>query len=196
MRCLIILFGLFFWTSNTEASPPKSVLSSPTLALSPTIEDYETFYNKMENMTKDFTSFDSWADISFKNKTTNKTIDWKDISDYEKTMFCLTMAERATLYFTEINNFWQKELEKFDKPGFQIISKPDAKDKQKPALKENVQLYVNKLLALRKKFALEYENFAVKSFEKYKKEIPEFERTKILKDIRDYHDKHNLIERK
>lgn len=150
----------------------------------------------MEDITENFFSFDSWEDISFQNKTTDKLIEWKELSDYEKTLFCLIMAKRTTFHLAKIDVFWQNELQKFDKPDFRLISKAGAEGKQKAALKEDVVLYLAKLTKLRKKFATIYEEFAIESFKKYAEEIPEFEKGKILQDIREYHDKHNLVERK
>ena len=163
---------------------------------SPTLEDYEKFLTNTENMAKDFMVFDSWREMSFKHKVTGKVTEWKDFSDYEKTMFCLTMADRTTAYFTKLDTFWKNELKAFDNPNHKLIPVPNpANEKQRPATKEDVEKYLKKLTTLRNNFALEYEKFAEKSIKTYEKEIPQPEREKMLKTIQDYHDKHKLLER-
>lgn len=192
MKPSILYLFIFFniWGIYLQAQEPVKEFS-------PTIEDYEKFMTKMEDMTKNLTTLDSWEKISFKHKVTGKIIEWKNLSDYEKTMFCLVMAERTTDYLTKMDMYWQQELKIFDKPNHKLIPMSNPKnDKQKPAKKEDVKIYVYELLALRKKFALEYENFAKKSLKTYEKEIPQPEREKILKSIFDYHDKYKLVERK
>jgi hypothetical protein len=202
---LFLVLGLcvFYGTQGVysqaqSGQPPVTVPPTPAAPEpSPTLEQYEKFLTKMETMAKNFTNFDSWKEMSFKHKVTGKVVEWKDLSEFEKTMFCLIMADRTTAYFTRMNEFWQDELKEFDDPNHKLVPTPNPEnDKQKPATKEDVKKYVDKLTVLRKDFALEYEKFAEKSLKTYEKEIPQAERDKMLKSMKEYHDKHKLIERK
>jgi hypothetical protein len=203
LAALLSVFGFFIFYgmqgvySQSPAQPQPLAPQAPAEDPSPTIEDYEKFLTKIENMGKNFMVFDSWKEMSFKHKVTGKVVEWKDLSDYEKTMFCLIMAERTSAYFTKMNTYWQNELKEFDDPNHKLVPTPNPEnDKQKPATKEDVKKYVEKLTTLRKNFAVEYEKFAEKSLKTYEKEIPQPEREKMLKSMRDYHDKHKLVERK
>lgn len=191
-------FGGYFQTSHAQQQTQNVVSLEPAMETpSPTLEDYEKFLDKMDKMAKNFMVFDSWKEITFKHKTTGKVVEWKDLSDYEKTMFCLVMAERTTGYFTRMDAYWQQELKAFDNPNHKLVPTPDPQnDKQKPATKEDVKKYVERLSEIRKKFAVEYEKFAEDSIKKYEKEIAAPEGEKMLKAIKEYHDKNKLVERK
>jgi len=164
---------------------------------SKTLEDYEKVLSKFEEMTKNFMVFDSWKEIQFKHKTTNEIVKWEDLSDFQKTLFCITMGERVTSHFSKMNDFWNAELKQFDLPGHKLVPVPNPQnEKQKPATKEDVTKYIEKLTTIRKGFAVEYEKYVEKSFKTYEKEIPQAERDSLLKSIRDNHDKLKLVERK
>lgn len=164
---------------------------------SPTFEDYESLLEKLIKVSKDFAKLEAWDSIKLKNKVTGKVVEWKELSEFDKHMFCLTMLERATAHFSKVDEFWQLEIKKFDNLNHKLVPVPmPMNDKQKPAKLEDVKKYVEKLTSLRKSFAVEYESFAEKTFKTYEKEIPKEEREKMTKEIRAFHDKHKLIERK
>lgn len=176
---------------------PVELEQTPVEQLSPTFEDYESLLDKLTKLLKDYAKLESWDDIKLKNKVTEKVIEWKELSEFEKHMFCLMMLERVTVHFAKIDEFWQLEIKKFDDPNHKLVSVPmPMNDKQKPAKLEDVKKYVEKLTSLRKSLAVEYELFAEKTFKTYEKEIPKEEREKIIKQILTFHDKNKLIERK
>ncbi len=206
MRTLFSLFCVtvlaFFVVGFSGLKPtvyaqPPVVEQPPVEQPSPTFEDYESLLEKLTKVSKDFTKLEAWDGIKLKNKITGKIVEWKELSEFDKHMFCLTMLERATAHFTKVDEFWQLEIKKFDDPNHKLVSVPmPENDKQKPAKLEDVKKYVEKLTSLRKSFAVEYEAFAEKTFKTYEKEIPKEEREKMTKEIRAFHDKHKLIERK
>ena len=182
-------------TSANAQQPPtvEQTVEQP----SPTFEDYESLLEKLTKVSKDFTKLEVWDGIKLKNKVTGKVVEWKELSEFDKHMFCLTMLERATAHFSKVDEFWQLEIKKFNDPNHKLVSIPmPMNDKQKPAKLEDVKKYVEKLTSLRKFFAVEYEMFVEKTFKTYEKEIPKEEREKMTKEIRAFHDKHKLIERK
>lgn len=177
-----------------DSHPPVVV---PDEVPSPTLEDYEKTFAKMEKVTKDFMKLESWDGIKLRNTTTNKIVEWKELSEFDKTMFCLMMCERASAHLSKLNEFWALELKRFDDPNHKLVPTPmPANEKQKPTTKEDTKKYLDKLISMRKAFAVEYEAFAEKSFKTYEKEVPKEEREKTLKGIREFHDKQKLIERK
>lgn len=192
------LFAFNGFLAPSQAQQAIETVMEPVIEQpSPTLEDYEKYLAKMEKISKDFMVFDSWKEMSFKHKVTGKVVEWKDLSEYEKTMFCVVMAERTTAYFTRMDAFWKEELKSFENPNHKLVPVPNPEnEKQKPATKEDVTKYVEKLTSIRKNFAVEYEKFAEASFKKYEKEIPAPEREKMLNSIREYHDKFKLVERK
>lgn len=181
-------------------TPPPTIgvpAAAPVEEPSPTLEDYENILAKMEKVTKDFMKFESWDGIKLRNTVTNKVVEWKELSEFDKTMFCLMMCERASAHLSKLNEFWVLELKKFDDPNHKLVPTPmPANEKQKPATKEDAKKYLEKLTSIRKSFAVEYEAYAEKSFKTYEKEVPKEEREKTMKGIREFHDKQKLIERK
>lgn len=179
-----------------QDTPPPPVVVGDEVP-SPTLEDYEKTLAKMEKVTKDFMKLESWDGIKLRNVTTNKIVEWKELSEFDKTMFCLMMCERASAHLSKLNEFWALELKRFDDPNHKLVPTPmPANEKQKPATKEDTKKHLDKLVSMRKVFAVEYEAFAEKSFKTYEKEVPKEEREKTLKGIREFHDKQKLIERK
>ncbi len=193
---LIFKFFALYDIQNVYLQFQQPLLRITLEQPSPTVEEYEKNLTKMQNMAQNFTDFNSWKEISFKHKVTGKIVKWKDLSDYEKTMFCLFMAERSTTYFAKMDLYWQNELNEFNKPNHKLISMPNPKnEKQKPASKEDVEKFIQDLTLIRKKFAKEHEQFMENSIKNYEKEIPEKEREKMLNSLREYHDSHQLIKR-
>lgn len=162
---------------------------------SPTIGDYEEYFNKYKTFAEKAFDPEAWSVLKFVHKKTNEEKSFKDMTPLEKYSVMLSIGDKITKEMTVLSAHWEKEEKVFSDKEYKPKERKDAKGKLKAAQKEDVQKFRKDLLELRKRFALDYEKFAVSSMEKFKKEIEEKERDFIIKQIRDMHDELSLVER-
>lgn len=162
----------------------------------PTLEDYETALDHYKALAKKSFDVEAWKNMELKNKKTGEVLKFQDLEAFDQHVFFLLHADRLSKSLTALNGFWVKELEKFDDPAYAPIARENVEnDKQKPALKEDVAKYMGELDKLRKDFAVQYEKFADNMFQRFKTEMTPAEREFYTKQIKDFHDRHKLVER-
>lgn len=192
------LVGFAQEPEKKQQQPPIIIRIEPAEEPSPTLEDYDEYLNHYKELRKDFFKLEKWKDVQLRKKDDPKVVKkFSEFPEFEQHMFCISLAGRLSSEMVSLDEAWRGELKKFSDAKHKILPRKEIKnDKQKPALKPDVEKYLKELTELRKGFAVEFESYAEKTLKKYEKEVPEAERNKRLKDIRDFHDKHKLIERK
>jgi len=213
----VCLLGLC--QAHAQADEEKKPARKPTLA------DYEKVLKYFNTWSDNLTNADHWKDVKFTNKKTKEIRKFADLSDYEKHIFYFVSAEKLSNEMKRMAGYWDEELKKFkeekkedkskdDEPNTQIGQKKDdnkddkgtkkdeadAKKKDDPlskvATKADVEKYVGQLLEVRKKTAVRFEALTDKLFKDFKEKFTKEEIEQITKQVRDFHDKDKLIERK
>ena len=155
----------------------------------PTVKDYEEYYQHYKNWSENLSNEKFWKDMTLKHKETGKIVKFIDLPAYEKSIFYFMSGQKLTKELATLHNFWKKELDNFGK-------EPEKLDEPEIASKANVEKYLTKLLKLRKDTAVRFEALASKFFKEYKHKFTDEEQQKYIKEIQEYHDKDNLIDRK
>ena len=186
----LFLFSLFL-VAPEELPNPKEYLPAPTL------EDYEKNLEYYTGFCKEVFDFNSWNHVELKNTKTNKTVKFSELSEYEKNIFCVLMGDRLTREMTSTYQTWEGEQAKFKDKNYKPLAKTKINNaKENPALKVDIDKYLDTLMTLRKDHAQAYEKYIEKVFATYTKEIPEKEREHYLNQVKEYHDNNKLVERK
>jgi hypothetical protein len=186
---LLLLFAL-----SLQAQEPKK---DPKPEASPTLADYENALNKYKKATKEAFDFATWKEVELTNKKTKEKITFEKLSTLEKHVFCVSVGNRLMTEMGLLSGFWNAEADKFKDPNHKLIPLEKVeKPEQKAAELKDVEKYQKQLQELRQSFATNFETYLTKFFKAFKDDIPEKEREFYLKQIREYHDKEKLIERK
>jgi hypothetical protein len=140
---------------------------------SPTPEDYETALGYFEKYGPDKVfKLDTWKDVTLTHRSSKKEKKFSELSDLEQHVFVLIVAQRFSRESAALQGAWEKEAKKFDNSKHVIVLRDKIdNEKQKPAVKKEVQNYQKKLLDLRKKYAAAYEKFAENVADKYKEDL-------------------------
>ena len=141
----------------------------------PVEEDFLKAIRRFEEWNKNLDNPDFYYKrVTFRNRA-GKVIKFKDLSEFEKSIFYITQGNKLTNTLAKLEFLWKIESARL----------PDI----------NVKKYLGELTDLRKDTAVKYEDVIEGIFKKFPKEIPEQERDLFLKEIRELHDKHNLVKR-
>lgn len=144
---------------------------------SPTINNYEEALQKHKNMSEGVFDLSKWEDIKLVHKKGTNTIPFKTMSELDKHLFVLTMGERTSIALLKLEQAWTKELEKFNDISLTLVPGDDP-----PAIKKDVQSYLEKIKKLRKEFDQSYINYSKEIFLKFN-EIPETDKESYIKRI-------------
>jgi len=148
--------------------------------------DYKYALKKIENIIKNFSNEDFYKNHTFIHKKTGEHKKIEDFSDLKKNVLFLITIRKLTGFMEKLQNIWNKELESVD---------PKVED-PKLANKSDIEGFIKELFELRKRAAEKYETFAEELFNNFPDDFSKEEKNFIMDDIRDYNDKHKLIERK
>ncbi len=163
----------------------------------PTIGDYEKVLSYYKTASKEAVDLKAWKGRTLIHRRNKDKVEFDKLSNFDKHMYLLSNGYRVNDMMTNIHHFWIMELKRFDDPKYTPKKLEKIEDaKQEPAAKADVEKYLKQLTDLRKASAVRYEKFVEKVCNDFKDEIPEKERELYLKEVRDFNDENNLIERK
>lgn len=134
---------------------------------SPTVADYEEKIQYFESVKKDIFDHKTWEKIILESKYEKKEINFNQMSDLDKQLFCFTMGNRTLNALLRIEQLWQEELKKFDNPNHKLINSKESR----PATKNEVKSYLDKIIIMRKNFAQDFDKFNQNFFSKYKNDL-------------------------
>tara|TARA_Y100000034_G_scaffold134066_1_gene201506 strand:- start:11982 stop:12608 length:627 start_codon:yes stop_codon:yes gene_type:complete len=179
-----------------EAEDPREVVPQPP---TPPSENQKSL-NHYRQLSKDFVNEDHYKGFAFKDQQTEKVKKFSDFTKQERLLYMIFQGEKLTLYLEMLQVSWENELKVLKKvmDGIEIPEGKVETEKVKELeekIKE-VDRLMNELVVLRKNTAVKFEDFLGKTFALLQDDIKEEERESYLKAIRNYHDKHKLIERK
>lgn len=137
-------------------------------------ENYQKVLDQIVKIKKEIFDFNCYSKLVLSKGSMQPKISFNDLSELEKRVLLMELADGFTKKTTEMAKMWQDEI---DIGQF----KNDEYEKE--------------LLDLRKEFAVLYEDFVEKTFEQFKQEISEKERIKTLNEIKTLHEKLGLIKR-
>jgi len=164
---------------------------------SPTPEDYEQAISAFKKATEKSLKVEAWKDQKVVNSETKEEKKFGELPALEQHVMLLDMADNLSHRMLALQQVWDKELVKFANPAHKLVPRPKIENqKQNPAVKADVETYHKELLTLRKNYAVTYEKFVEKFVKDFKKDIDEKEAKMTLDEVRSFHDKCKLIERK
>ena len=209
MKMLLPIFVCLLGLCQAPAQEEKKPVRKPTLG------DYEKVLKYFTTWSDNLSNPEHWKKVTFTNRKTKEVRKFTDLSDYEKHIFYFMSAEKLSNEMKRMSGFWEDELKKFKAPKEKPKDKDDEDEDQtkadkkepkkeekkddplaKEATKADVEKYCKQLLDIRKKTAVRYEALADKLFTTFKEKFTKEEIEQTMKQIRDFHDKEKLIERK
>lgn len=156
------------------------LLALPLLAMA---HDYKTELEQIKEAVQTFDSEKAYESFNFKNKKTNEVKKIGELSEVDKVVFYFFQGDRLTTSLEETEKKWKASFDKLDA----------AKEKDKA---EEVKKSLDELKELRKLLATRLEAFTESLFKKFPDAFTAEEKEYINKQMREYHDKNKLIERK
>ena len=174
-----------------------AVAQTPPDTPSPTPEDYEQAISAFKKITEKSFKLEAWKDQKVVHNETKDEKKFSELLPLEQHVLLLDLADNCSHRLLALQQAWDLELKKFANPMHKLV--PRAKidnQKQNPAVKADVEAYHKELLTLRKNYAVSYEKFVEKFVKDFKKDLDEKEAKMTLDDVRSFHDKCKLIERK
>lgn len=146
---------------------------------------YEQELTKLQFFLDNFDKPESYKAYEFVNKKTKETKKFSDFDDLRKHVFYLVQMDKFTAHLEKLQNKWTEELEAID----------PTVNKSGIATQQDVKKFLNQLFELRKKTAVTYEKFLDRMFTKFPKDFTDKEKLYIMKSVKEYHDKMELIDR-
>jgi len=107
----------------------------------------------------------------------------------------MVQAEMLTKQLAALNHAWGKEKDAAPERDKSAKKEDLAKDDRLPD-KTDIEESLAKLVQLRKDHAAKFEKLAEDTLKKHAKQIPEKDAKLYLQQIREFHDRNKLIERK
>jgi len=155
------------------------------LTLAAEKKDFEAVLTGLENAIPNYHSDKFYEKHEFKNKKTGAVKKFSDFNELERAVFIFFQGDKLSRDLEALYEKWQTEL---------TIAEDKPED-EKDASKKDVEKYLEKLMDLRKKNAEKVESLMTDLFKKWPDKFTDKEKDFILKSIKDYHDKNNLIKR-
>ena len=118
-------------------------------------------------MSKNLFSEKTWEKIILESKYNKKEIKFDSLDDFNRKLFCFTMANRTLNSFLKMEEHWQEEIKKFDNPNYKLINSAESR----PATKTEVITYTEKIKNMRKLFANDFDKFNQEFFIKYQNQL-------------------------
>lgn len=177
--CCIIAFVCYFVLKKDEQNEGVSFnlpkVNEPSVIIHQAqAEDYEKVLIQMNKIKDQILDIDHYSRLVFSHGNEQPKTNFADLSELEKRVLIMELADGFTKRTTEMAKMWQAEI---DTEEFKNDN------------------YEKELLDLRKNFAASYEGFVEKTCEQFTNEISEKERSKILRELKTLHEKLGLIKR-
>lgn len=194
MKLAHILLSFCLFTTFCLAQQPNAPVAQPAqpaqpAQIEPKLKDFEQAYVSAQKFVNEVGS-EEYINKMF----SNTEIKFSELPDEQKKLLILYSSDRLDLSLTNLQKAWKleevKAMAKGDAPT------PDLKTNDRPALLKEVQEHSSKLFELRKKHAAAYEALMDKTLKELEDILPENERVKFSKEIRNRHDLEKLVERK
>jgi len=161
----------------------------------PKVKDYNDALKGTGDLHKNVNNPDYYKDFDLENTKTKKTAKLKDLSDFEKDIFYMVQAEKLTKQLAGLNYAWNKEKDVAPERAKDAKKEDLAKDDRLPD-KTDIEEALAKLVQLRKDHAVKYEKIVEDTLKKHAKVIPEKDAKLYSQQVREFHDRQKLIERK
>jgi hypothetical protein len=175
---LILIYG------DAKAQQPQPPLQPPKLVAK---EKYEETLKSYTSWHKNLSTPDFYQKFTWKTKEGDKK--FSDLTEAEKDQFYLVQGFQLTKELHGLSLAWKNELVWIE--SGRITTLPED-----AATAEEITAFQVQLLALRKTTAVDFEKLIDNVFEKHKDKISKKERDYVKKQIVNFHDKNELIERK
>ena len=176
LLCLFFLSG----DSSTVFGVDPPVVSPELNQFDKSLDDtYKNYIARSNN----FSNPAFFSEFKFRDKINNKIIQFSSMPDLDKTVFYILEGEKISLELKNVESAWRTIM-------VNVLKTPN-----KDIDIKTLESYIVKLRELRKKHAKEYENFVEKAFNANSDKIPQEERDFLLKNIKKWNDKENLINR-
>lgn len=146
------------------------------------IGDYKKKLVVYEKIAKNLYNENSYKVWKFKNKKTGTIKSLADFDEFDRKIFFLYASEKLTSDLEDLHEEWESDLKKVEET-----------DKEDDAV--TLGELIEDLQALRKTIAKHYENYIEKLHKDYADKFTNEDKKFQLKKVREYHDKHKLIER-
>jgi len=148
--------------------------------------DFEKFLKNNVDRVENSVLEKSYEKLEFTNKKTGEKKKFSDFPEIDRAVYMLMQSDLLSREMEDLYNKWKEELKNAEET-------PDAESE---AGKKDVTAYMEKLMVLRKKNAEQVEGLVDKIFKKWPDKFTKEEQDYTLKNIREYHDKSNLVKRK
>lgn len=153
----------------------------------PTKGEYERTLKHYGEWSAKFNDADYWKAVKLTRVSDKKEFKVKDLEEFDRQGFFLNNLRRCGYEMTRLEGFWADELK-------QYTAKPPTQEGVPTT--DELKGYIKKLTTLRKETAVSLEKYAEKFVKDNAAKVTKDEGDLLLKQIREYHDEHKLIERK
>lgn len=148
-------------------------------------QDFDKFLKAATDNAVKYSSETYYEKLEFTNKQTGEKKKFSDFSEVDRFVFMLMQCDVLSHEMEDLYNKWKEEFKNAE----------DTPDDENEASKKDVTQYMEKILDVRKKNAEKVEALIAELFKKWPDKFTKEEQEYITKNIRDYHDKNNLIKR-
>lgn len=156
---MIRIFGLMFAFALMAGEQHRQY--------SPTVAEYESKVEQSKKMAIGVFSHKTWEKIILKRKSDGVETAWSDLDQHDKDVFCFVVGNRTLSSLMKLEEFWVEELKKFESPNHKLVGSSDSR----PAVRSEVNGYLDSVVSTRKSFAAEFETFGRYFFARYADEL-------------------------
>jgi hypothetical protein len=148
--------------------------------------DFDKFLKAATDNVTNYSSEKFYEKLEFTNKKTGEKKKFSDFEEVDRLTFILMQCDTLSHQLEDLYNKWKEELKNAE----------ETPDDANEASKKDVTEYMEKLLELRKTNAVKVEKMVNDLFSKFPDKFTKEEKDYVLKTLKEYHDKDNLIKRK
>lgn len=147
--------------------------------------DFDKFLKSATENVANYNTDAYYAKLEFTNKKTNEKKKFADFDEVDRFVYKLMQTDMLSHQLEELYGKWKEELKNAE----------ETPEEETEASKKDVTAYLDKLMVLRKKNAEQVETMLDELFKKFPNKFTKEEKDYVLKNVKEYHDKHNLIKR-
>jgi hypothetical protein len=147
--------------------------------------DFDKFLKTATDKIANYNSDKYYEKLEFSNSKTNEKKKFVDFDEIDRRVYILLQLDLLSRQLEDLHNKWKEELKNAE----------ETPDDANEASKKDVTAYLEKLLVLRKQNAAKTEELANELFKKFPDKFTKEEKDQVLKTMKEYHDKSDLIKR-
>jgi hypothetical protein len=147
--------------------------------------DFDKFLKTATDNVANYPTEAHYGKMEFTNKKTNEKKQFADFDEVDRRVYILMQLDLLSRQLEDLHSKWKEELKNAE----------ETPDDANEASKKDVTVYLEKLLALRKQNAEKTEELANGLFKKFPDKFTKEEKDQVIKTMKEYHDKSNLIKR-